>query len=544
MWHLPRWLLWSVAALSAYSIITLLFFFPLLPHFSTHIAGVPEDNMFFLWCLWYGSESLLSGAYSFWYTHLMFHPEGVSLVFCNYYYYGIALATVLKTLLPLPAIYNLLVLHGYIIAGLGAFWLAYELTGRFYPSLVAGFIFAFNPSHFAHSLHHLTIASIHWIPFFVLFYLRALKSSSWINLFLAAGFMVLDALCDWNYLLYDLIFASLAVIYLLFKQRDYRALGRAACIPLLACIVLSPLIVPMLRVAMSHPFAAELGGHNWSVADFFGFFVPDPYHLAGKTHFIAALNGEMTGNNWEKTVYFGLFNLLFIGAMARFTWPTCKHIFGGFFIFLVLAMGSHPHFLGTWLPVIFPYHLLEWLPVFAEARNPSRIVVYAYLFLSLLVAFSLLHAETFIRSKVSRGTAYAAAFLFIFFDFYAVVPGLTEVSLPSAYAIFQNDSDPFFAIYELPKSYASRYMMYQTIHHHPTVQGYMGRRPERSLIDRLASIPAPSPEEKEILKANRVKYIAIHKAEAQRCNPQILQRYAVIYEKIHEDAEVAVLKVY
>ena len=540
-----------------YFAAALLFFWPALRFFSTSLIGPAEDNMFFYWALWHGSESFSNPAFSLMHTQLIYYPQGISLLFCNYCYYGIALTVFLRAFFTLPLIHNLLIFHTFVLAGFGAFCIIRYLTDDFKASLLGGFVFAFNPSHFAHSLHHLTIASIQFIPFFVLFFIKTAREKNKSNILLAALFMTLNAWCDWNYLVYDLVFIFLASLYLLWRKRAQalEALKRIIWIPALAFFFLAPLIVPMISAAASRPFFKSLPGHNIYVADFFAFFVPHPYHILSATSLIQKINNTMTGNDWEKTAYLGVFNLLLIAFAARHIWKRAGKYFLGLAAFMILAMGVFPHFLGRTLPVSLPYRLLQALPFFSQARNPSRIIVYAYLFLAILTAFSLRHILAGIKQKMHGQTVWAAVFLLIFLDFYAADKAMTPVDLPRCYAVIQKDPARNFAILELPRDFA-RYMMYQTMHGIPCVQGYMGRRFEKTLTDYLVTDLKRLPAQKKMLVANRVKYIVFFKkkldwdaanpaaAEYVKKREQMAAVYAKTYEKVYTDDAAFVFKVY
>ena len=546
--------LWAVFF---YSAAALLFFWPALRFFLTSLIGPAEDNMFFYWALWHGSESFLNPAFSFMHTHLIYYPEGISLYFCNYYYYGVFITFFLRAFFTLPLIHNLLIFHTFVVAGLGAFCLIRYLTADFKASLLGGLVFAFNPSHFAHSLHHLTIASIQFIPFFALFFIKTTREKTKTNIFLAALFMTLNALCDWNYLVYDLIFILLGSLYLLWRRRAnaWEALKRIIWIPALALLFLAPLIIPMISASIGRTFFKILPGHDIYVADFFSFFVPHPYHLFSADSLIQRINNALTGNNWEKTAYLGIFNLFLIGFAARHIWKRAGKYFLGLLAFMILAMGVSPHFLGRSLPLPMPYRLLQALPFFSQARNPSRIIVYAYLFLAILTAFSLRHFLSGMRSKVRGRMVWAAILLLVFLDFYAADTTVTPVVLPTCYAVIQKDLAGNFGILELPRN-GARYMMYQTMHGIPCVQGYMGRRFEKTLTDNLVNDLKRLDMQKKMLLANRVKYIVFFKKQlgwdaAKPADAKYLQAreliaavYSATYEKIFSNDESVVFKVY
>lgn len=541
-----------------YLVITLLFFLPSLRFFSGSIIGPAEDNMFILWSLWYGSGSLANHTAGFMQTQQIFYPEGISLLFCNYYFYGVFLTVFLKLFLGLPLIYNLLVCHTFVLAGVGAFWLAQSLTGDRRASLLAGFIFAFNPSHFAHSLHHLTIASIQFVPFFVLFVLQAVKQEKKSAVAWASLFMILNALCDWNFLVFDFLFLGFIFLYLIFKYRKeaIRKMKYLLAIPAVTIFFLSPLIIPMTLVGLRQSFVGDLSGHDTYVADFFGFFVPHAYHLVFPlSQRIREINASMTGNAWESAVYLGLANLLVVAAAARWTWKKHKKYFLVIAVFMVLAMGVTPHFLGQSLPFPLPYRALQELPLLKQARNPSRIILYAYLFLALLTAFSFREIASRLRQGLAKKIILAVIILAVFFDFYSWSSAMTPVTLPPAYVQIQKDTEKDFGILELPWD-GARYMMYQTLHGIPGVQGYMGRRVERTLSSRLVYDLKHLDVQKIMLIENRVKYIVLHKrrltwdaAKAADIRYSLFLEnassiYSKTYQKIYEDEKAATFKVY
>jgi hypothetical protein len=270
---------------------------------------------------------------------------------------------------------------------------------------------------------------------------------------------------------------------------------------------------------------------------------------------IQKINKTFTGNAWEMTAYLGIVNLLVIGFAARRIWQRAGKYFLGLAAFMIMAMGVLPHFLGRSLPLPMPYRLIQALPFFSQARNPSRIIAYAYLFLGILTAFSLRHHLSGIRSKTRGRLTWAAIFLLVFIDFYAVGTAVTPVVLPPCYAVIQKDTAADFGILELPKD-SARYMMYQTMHGIPCVQGYMGRRFEKTLIDSLVNDLKRLNVQKKMLLANRVKYIVFFKkqlgwdaANLKDIRNYKLRRhlesvYADVYEKIFSDDGAAVFRVY
>jgi len=104
-----------------YGAVTACFFYPTLPTFSQALIGPPEDNMHHLWDIWWFRRTLSAGSLAG-LTHSTYigYPEGFSLLHHPMSFYNLILAYLLGPFLdPAPA-YNLLVLHHFVLAGVGA----------------------------------------------------------------------------------------------------------------------------------------------------------------------------------------------------------------------------------------------------------------------------------------------------------------------------------------------------------------------------------------------------------------------------------------
>jgi hypothetical protein len=221
----------------------------------------------------------------------------------------------------------------------------------------------------------------------------------------------------------------------------------------------------------------------------------------------------------------------------------------GLVCFLPLAFGPRLHFLGRAIPSVLPYALIRHIPILSGARAPGRMMAYAYIFLAVLVAvaFSYQLREGFLRNR--RWVAFLVV-LGICADFWSPCREMTPVRLPPAYAaILGSEPAGDFGLLDLPGEssiFCARYMMYQTLHGIPIVQGYLPRKPSRSLVDSLAYDNLSA--QREQLRSARVKYIVIHKQllkqktdAGEATSPE---RYVEEYGRFYEDSENLVLRVY
>jgi hypothetical protein len=503
-----------------------------------------------VWDLWF-ARSATGGVSGFLQTTRIFYPEGTSLLFHPFSWFNLLLASTVGLLLTPVAAYNLLILLTFVLSGVGAFLLIRYLTRDTAAALLGGFVFAYNPSHFGHALHQIEIASIQFIPFFVLFYFKVLERRSASNVAWASAFFLLNSLCSWYYMLLALL--CMAVCYGVEAHRRKQfvlpgAISSSLIIVGATLVVLSPLVVSMLLAAATQSNLWP-GGYGRYVIDTAGLLVPHYNHILAQVPLVARVNASYTGFAWESVGYLGLVCTGLMLASSRVLVKRAARYLLGLIFFVLLAFGPRLHFLGKTIPSVLPYTLIRHIPILSGARAPGRMMAYAYLFLAVLVAvaFSYQLREGFLRSR--RWVACLIA-LGIIADFWSPCRETTPVRLPPAYAaILGREPAPDFGLLDLPGGssvFCARYMMYQTMHGIPIVQGYLPRKPTPSLIDSLVYDDLPL--QREQLHQARVKYVVIHKhlltqKEGVRSGVDP-DRYAREYGTFYEDGENLVLRVY
>ncbi|MBM3332754.1 hypothetical protein FJY68_13060 [candidate division WOR-3 bacterium] len=290
-----------------YALLTIAFFYRIIPHIDSQLIGPPEDNMQSLWRMWMTRQALQEKP-DLIHTSHVFYPEGASQLFslCPYSQLFALAATGTQSLV---AVYNLLILSTFVFSGIGAFLLIRHFTDDTAAALLGGFVFAFNPSHFAHSLHHVSIATAQFIPFFVLFYIKTTEDGSRWNVAWASAFFLLNALCCWDYMIYALFFMVVYYFITAYRRRRFLMPGLVISSLIIVCTtlaVLSPLIIGMLASAARHP-NVWFGGHDTLTIDLLGLFVPHYRHWLAGVLPIARANASYSSDfAWESVGYLGI----------------------------------------------------------------------------------------------------------------------------------------------------------------------------------------------------------------------------------------------
>jgi hypothetical protein len=538
-----------------FSATTVLFFSEWWPTLSSALIGPPEDNMQDLWNSWYGAFADHSDG--FFHTRLIRYPEGTSLLYHSFAYPKVFAVALLTKWLGLDAthlimLHNLGLLISFPIAGTGAFLLLRHLAVKTGGALLGGFIFAFNPSHIEHVMHHAHVSSIEFIPFFVLAYLLALRRKSYRWVPAAVVLYALNALSCWYYLFYIGYFILFHAAYTAIRDGSLPT-GRQLTVPVSCAagvvLLLSPLLVPMVREAVSGS-PVYISGYNKYVADLAAYLSFPQFHFLGA--WSEGIYRQLTGNVWEATVYLGVINAACL-AWILVSKPyreadLLRYALCGMAVFCIFATGSWLHVLGrNTLPM--PGIILSHVPFFKNVRTPSRAIVFVYLFMAAAVGYALMRSWIDAKSGKAKWLVPALAILIVL-DFFPGRPlQTTPLVCAPGLAVIKDDPDRDFGVLDLPAGYysANLYMFQQTCHGRPIVEGNTSRKLTASLRDRLEMNDLPV--QRRQLAAAKVKYIIVNRRPmgipvewepANGLQEQLLSFYHVEYDS----ADLAVLRVY
>lgn len=512
----------ALLALAGYVGLTAFWFLPVLPQVGSALIGPAEDNMLLYWNLWWGNAAARTPGLELFHTSHLFHPGGHDLWLHSMSWTNVLLSIPLHQALPLPLVYNLLMLSSFVFGGLGAFLLARRFLDRDSLCFFAGFVFAFNPFHYSHALHHLDVSSIQYLPFTVLFYLRTRDDPRLRNIIPGALFFAAASLASFYYLPQVVLVFMADVVYQSVRRRrlDWPSLRAALLVGGLTALLLSPLLVMMAREFFSGADLQTLGPDptNWFVADLARFVLPNTYSpFWGEPESLST--PPFTGNSWENAVFLGWVNLaalgvLFFGRIRENAWLLV--MFG---LFIVLSLGQQLHVMGHLVgPALLPYRLLDQIPVLNLGRVPSRMVVMAHLFLGILAARGI---DAMLRGTprwkswldVGRRRAWIWATVVVLagIEFMGIANVNTRVHLPAVYQ--QIPDEEGVALLNLPLDsykFDALYMMYQTQHGIPMGGGRVSRVADHGVRGALAE--AAPDEAPQILREYGIRYLVVHRA--------------------------------
>lgn len=534
---------WAVA-LAIYAICTCIFFSGHLASFGTRLIGPPEDNQKQYWNMWYAEKAISQGL-SLGHTDLILFPEGTPDLFQDYSWYNLAVSFVLTPVFGRVAAYNLLILHSFLLAGLAGFLLVRYLVMDSLAAMAGGLVFAFNPSHFAHSLHHMNVSTIQFIPLFALFLVRALRHEGRWSWLLAAAFLAASALGHVEYLVLGFFFIAACYIYLALTRGEWFLPGEGrtmAAVFGVASAALAPLLIDTFRAIARHPWFLR-GGHGDFAADLAGLVVPHYWHLLGRLPIVKAANLSYRGNLWESTAYLGVVAVAILAVHRRRLVKEWAPYFAGMIAFTILALGTYVNVLGYKVQIILPFSILKHVPILSQVRTPGRLMVFVYLLLAVLIGAFVREMSERRTASLARVALISAVIVLLLVDYLPLSREATPVDLPPCYEAILRDH-PGSAILDLPGGYENslRYMAYQTRHGLPIVQGELPRKFEPTLADRMRW------DDLEVARSelveNRVRYLVIHKDLLSRKDSIPVDAMRARYAAVYEDAADLVFEMY
>jgi hypothetical protein len=515
--------------LLGFALLTFILTLPIGLRLSTEVPG-GGDAWQHVWNLWWVKEALLTYHTNPYHTDLLFYPEGANL-----YFHTLVLTAGLMGIplqlagLNLITTYNLILLLSFVIGGYGAYLLCRYLTRNDWASFVGGAVFAFAPYHMAHMFGHMNLASLQWMPFYVLLLLKAAdapgggKRNIRRGALYAAGagaLLALNAYTEWLYAIFLVMLTGVMVAWRVLLPSERRAareshLGWAESALRLTLLVgtfvvlTAPVLLPMLDEARKGYAQQPPQEVLFYSADLVSALLPSELHPVWGKAVERAVQGIPPylplKNPSERVLTVG-FVALALALFALWRLRRERHVrfwaFTGTLMWLlslgpVLQVLGRTEFTAFGVTVPLPYVLVYKLPLLSIMRTPARLTVLVLLALAVLAASALAalmswaaNRDATARSGVPAlaGVVAVVVPLLILFEYLAVPfptvpPGW---NVPIYQRIAQEHGR--FAVLELPLRPFSDYMAYQTIHGKPLVGGYLSRQPPYRLPEENSAV--------------------------------------------------------
>jgi hypothetical protein len=450
--------------------------YPLILRLQTHLYGDACDALLGAWGMWWVDHAVRVLHQSPWWTSYLYAPDGVSLLAHNLTPFNGLAGMLLLRFLTLVEASNVMLVFGFVVGGLTAFWLAREVSGSYLGALAGGFAFTFSNYHFAHAQGHSMLVALEWVPLFALCWLRLTRAPSLRHALAAAGALGLVLLCDYYGLVCCIVLGIVLLVCEAVARREaWYFLRPPARLPVLgfvgaALLVCGPILLPLLWAARGLVTDHPTGEFS---LDLLALFIPGGHwRYAWLTQ---AYWSRLPGNIHESSVHIGLSSV----AIAIYVWfmrarrPGVRRWFWVLGVFVVLALGPALHIGGRALgPRWLPYAWLEHVvPGLALSGVPVRLVLVVPLCLAAIWAVGL---ASLTRTRGGRRWA-ALLFALLCFELLPAPIPTTQIEVPAVYQALLRRPEPG-ALVDVA-TVVPQQMWLQTLHQRPMAFGYVSRVP-------------------------------------------------------------------
>ena len=541
--HGSRWGSRDVGLCALYVPIAIVFTWPSLIRLTTHVMGGGFDTWHYVWNLWWFRQAVVELHVDPFHAPDIFWPTGTTLRCHTFHPLNGALSILLRCAFSLTTTYNLILLFVLIASGVAGYVLLRWLTGSGAAAFLGGLIFMLSPFHMSHEAWHMHLASMEWIPLFVLFFVRMCADGKVRNAIAAAVCFAACALSCNYYAFYCVLFGIVFVAAIVVGQarpaavipepvcalRDRvrqvlspgaRALTltvvgvlgsvtafhwpRPLVIGLVAalairtaqlglrlipaaqkrCLVLFTIVVFLLLSPIVIPMVGimvrgDVQG-GWYAES--GSADPTSFVIPGHS---PGLRRFVKHRPWEigyeSWNYLGLLPLLVAGYGVWRRVPGARFWAGTGAVFLALALGPRLQVWGHKVPILqMPYSFLgTFFPFITYSGMPVRMVGMATFCLSIAVALAAAS-----RWRGRSGWRPMVLAILVLFEYYLGPFPTERVTVPSFYhRLARASRDLLILDTQFGKS-----MFLQSVHGHRLVGGYVAR-PSREATEFIKARP-------------------------------------------------------
>lgn len=558
------WLI-SVRVLFAYSLLTVIMTWPVAAQLNTHLVGTGDDMWVHYWNGWWVKQVLQQGG-NVYYTRLLFHPTGVSLLYHNFAWVNIAVWLLLEPFVGGIAAYNLVHLLHIPLCGVGMFLLARHLTKSNATAFVSGLIFAFWPYRMM-DVNHPNMISTELLPVLMLVILRLFESGRPIRNGVIAGVLLaLIGYVRWQLLILAGFMMVLYLLYILVWERkrwSWRVVGGLVLAGVVAALLVAPPFFPLVQGQVAGGLPPEVYDVSTTdrEQDILAWLIPQYQHpLAALFNWTFPEYG-FSDLRYRHSAFLGFvaIGLAITGVVERRKRRRTWFWVGLAVLSFVLALGPQLWFNGRRTNIPLPYKLIEWLPPIQMLGHPRRFTALLGLSVATLAGYGALGLREWLLPQRSRRFAHSVVFVvllapLILVDYLSIPTSMVSARIPTFYAALADQTGDF-AVVGLPgkRSHTEYYMFYQTVHGHPILGGHVSRLPSQALefassvplIDGMYeqgginSEPNDISRQLSLLAEAGFRYIVVDKRLAEPKQVREWRSYLVISPR-YEDEEVLV----
>ena len=471
-----------------FSVLTVIFTFPIILDFASDAAGLDcYDKCHMMWRFWWADFSFENGL-DFQYSNYIFYPDGAGIS-GNLAYFTTFLGFLLVQFLNYAAAWNIIWFLGFVFGGYGCYLLANNFNKNYLSSIIAGMIFTFGTYHMVHSMLHIGLSMIVWLPIFVLFLFKLLEKQSKYYAIVGGIIFFLVSLTHLYYTAFIFMFSIIFFTVYVFRQKkvsNKTFITNFSVLLTIGLISTSVLFLVNPTSGDEFPMRPLIEHIDYSIS-LENLILPNSLQTTQiisnyemNTSFYSFFDSPVMYPNIEAMVFLG-YSVIFLSALAVIRYRR-NHIWFWLLIcgiFILMSFGPELKILHEPTGITLPHKVFyDVVPEWDEIRAPARFIVMANMALAVLASYAVYGLIKNKFSSFKQQLMLTAVIGFVILFEFSMIPYLSySEPIPDIYEEIKNDESKF-AVLPAPIGgtgdgllLSAPVMLYHQIHHEKPIYG-------------------------------------------------------------------------
>ena len=471
-----------------FSVLTVIFTFPIILDFASDAAGLDcYDKCHMMWRFWWADFSFENDL-DFQHSNYIFYPDGADIS-GNLAYFTTFLGFLLVQFLNYATAWNIIWILGLIFGGYGCYLLANNFNKNYLSSIIAGIIFTFTTYHMAHSLVHIGLSMIVWLPIFVLFLFKLLEKQSKYYSIIGGIVFFLVSLTHLYYSVFITMFSIVFFAVYIFKQKkvsNKTFITNFSILLTIGLISTSILFLSNTTLGDEAP-DRQLDEHIKYSTSLEGLILPGLEHTTQKISdsgmyksFYSFFDKPIHGLQVEHLTFLG-YSVIFLSALAVIRYRRDNIWFWLLIcgIFVLMSLGPELKIFHESTGIVLPEKIFyDVVPEWDEIRAPARFIVMANLALAVLASYTVYGLLKNKFSSFKQQLMLTAVIGFVILFEFSMIPYLSySEPIPDIYEEIKNDESKFTVLPAPIGGTGDRLLLsdpvilYHQIHHEKPIYG-------------------------------------------------------------------------
>ena len=437
-----------------FSVIAVIFTFPVILDFTTEAAGLDcYDQCHMMWRIWWADFSFENNL-DFHHSNYMFYPDGTDIG-GNLAYFTTFIGFLLVQFLDYIAAWNVIWFLGLVFGGYGCYLLANNFNKNYLSSIIAGMIFTFGTYHMVHSMLHIGLSMIVWLPIFVLFLFKLLEKQSKYYAIVGGIIFFLVSLTHLYYTAFIFMFSIIFFTVYVFRQKkvsNKTFITNFSVLLTIGLISTSVLFLVNPTSGDEFPMRPLIEHIDYSIS-LENLILPNSLQTTQiisnyemNTSFYSFFDSPVMYPNIEAMVFLG-YSVIFLSALAVIRYRR-NHIWFWLLIcgiFILMSFGPELKILHEPTGITLPHKVFyDVVPEWDEIRAPARFIVMANMALAVLASYAVygLIKNKFSSFKQQLMLTAVIGFVILFEFSMIPYPSYSE-PIPDIYEEIKNDESKF-----------------------------------------------------------------------------------------------------